>query len=638
LIIFNKHRMKKKLIILLFFISQITIAQKERPNIVWLTFEDTSPQFIGCYGNKATKTPFMDSLAKIGTRFTRAFSTGSVCSPSRTAIITGMKTYTTGTGHHRSNYPIPAFVKGFPYYMKNAGYYCTNNEKTDYNIAKHWDFTKEAWNESSTKAGYWNRPAGQPFFAVFNFASSHQSRTMTENYQYYENNVLKQLPKHLQIADNDVIMPFFFNNTPEMRRNMARVYNSKALADYEMKQVFDRLKREKLLENTIVFCFSDHGEGIPRVKTNGIGMGYQVPFIMVIPEKYKKDFPFKTGTTNDQLIDFCDLAPTVLDIANTEIPIHFQGHSIVKHQNQSLYLSTDASGESNDLARTIIKGKYAYTRVFMPFIQELRYQNYIDKADITVQIRKDFAENKLNETQKQMLLPRSAEFLYDYENDFWQVNNLALDKKNEALLNEFRTDLKNHLIEQRDVMFLPESQFVGVSKKMMLHEFRKSDDNYPVKRIIDIAMLSGLKTKEACVQQVKALNDKDLTVQYWGAMGLKSQNEKMLKSNLSLLKKHLSDEKLSAVSKVVLATALNEKLGDIDSKNYIEKTVLGDNADLSWLAFQLVMYQKNRLEFESVTRHFLATQKTQRDWWKAKTSASMLLYLLGKEPFKNSDE
>lgn len=630
--------MKKGLVLLLFFISQITIAQKERPNILWLTFEDTSPQFIGCYGNQSAKTRFMDSLAKIGTKFTRVFASGSVCSPSRTALITGMKTYTLGTGHHRSNYPIPEFVKGFPYYMKKSGYYCTNNEKTDYNVANAKAFTTEAWNESSTKAGWWNRPAEQTFFAVFNFANSHQSRTMTESYQYYENNVLKHLPKQLQVAENEVIVPPFFKDSPEMRRNIARIYNSISLTDYEMKQTFERLKNEKLLENTIVFCFADHGEGMPRVKTNGIGMGHQVPFFVIVPEKYQKDFPFKAGSTNDQLFDFCDLAPTVFDITKTEIPEHFQGHSIFKHQNQSLHLSTDASGESNDLVRTIIKGKYAYTRVFMPFIQELRYQNYIDKADITAQIRKDYTESKLNETQKQMLLPRPVEFLYDYENDTWQLNNLALDKKNEALLNEFRADLKNHLIEQRDVMFLPESEFNTVSKKMMLHEFRKTDENYPIQKIVDIAMLSGLKTREACNQQVKALNDKDLTVQYWAAMGLKSQTDKMLKSHLTTLKNHLKNDGISTISKVVLATALNEKFGDSESKDYIEKTILGDNADLSWLAFQLVMYQKNRADFEGITRQFLSKNKPQRAWWKAKTSASMLLYVLGKEPFKQSDE
>lgn len=104
-----------------------------RPNILWLTFEDTSPQFIGCYGDSLAKTPTMDKLAAEGVRFTSAFSTGTVSSPSRFCLITGMTPTTMGTGNHRSHYPIPDFVHGFPKYLKDAGYYTSNNYKTDYN-------------------------------------------------------------------------------------------------------------------------------------------------------------------------------------------------------------------------------------------------------------------------------------------------------------------------------------------------------------------------------------------------------------------------------------------------------------------------------------------------------------------------
>jgi arylsulfatase A-like enzyme len=631
--------MKSGFVILVFCLtSHLTIAQKERPNILWLTFEDTSPHFIGCYGNKSAKTPFMDSLAKIGTKFTRAFATGSVCSPSRTALITGMKTYTLGTGHHRSNNSIPEFVKGFPYYLKKSGYYCTNNEKTDYNVANIKAFTNEAWDESSVKAGWWNRGTNQPFFAVFNNASAHQSRTMTESYKYYENNVLKNLSKNLQVSESEAIMPPFYRDSPEMRKNTARIYNSIALADYEMKQLFERLKKDDLLENTIIFCFADHGEGMPRVKTNGIGMGYQVPFFMVIPDKYKKDFPFKAGTTNDQLFDFCDLAPTILKIANTEIPSHFQGKSIINNQSNQLFLSTDRADESNDLVRTVIKGKYAYSRVFMPFMPELRYLSYIDKGDITAQIRQDFKENKLNDAQKQMLLTRPIEYLYDYENDLWQLNNLVLDKKYAGLLEGFRNDLKKHLLESRDVMFLPESEFAEVSKKTSLHEFRNSESNYPIQKILDVAMLSGLKTKTSGNQQVKYLSDKDLSVRYWAAMGLKSQDRKMLNAHLKTLQKEFATKNESDASKVVLATVLSEQFNDIESKNFLEKTILGENENLSWLTFQMLLYQKNQADFESITRQFIEKFKAKKGFGKAKSSATMLLYVLGKEPFKSVDE
>src|SRR5680860_678183 len=141
--------------ILLVFYSEIAVGQ-DKPNLLWITIEDTSPQFVGCYGNQDASTPVIDQLAKEGVRFTNAFSTGTVCSPSRSTIITGVPTYKMGTGHHRSSFPIPNSIKGFPYFLKTQGYYTSNNVKTDYNLANEKEFIEEAWNESSKSAGWWN--------------------------------------------------------------------------------------------------------------------------------------------------------------------------------------------------------------------------------------------------------------------------------------------------------------------------------------------------------------------------------------------------------------------------------------------------------------------------------------------------
>ena len=152
------------LLVSILFVFGVSCKAKtqEQPNILWITMEDTSPQFIGCYGNENASTPVIDKLAKEGIRFTNAFSTGTVCSPSRSTIITGVPTYKMGTGNHRSNYPIPEFIKGFPYYLKKQGYYTSNNFKTDYNIANEKDFIKEAWDESSNKANWNGRNENQP--------------------------------------------------------------------------------------------------------------------------------------------------------------------------------------------------------------------------------------------------------------------------------------------------------------------------------------------------------------------------------------------------------------------------------------------------------------------------------------------
>ncbi len=139
--------------ILLFPQFSNAVFAQTKPNILWLVIEDTSPDFIGCYGNNFAKTPVMDKLANEGIRFANAYSTNTVCSPSRSCIITGVRSNQLGTGNHRSNYKIPDSIHGFPSYLHTAGYYTSNNSKTDYNTSAAKRIIKESWDESSAKAG-----------------------------------------------------------------------------------------------------------------------------------------------------------------------------------------------------------------------------------------------------------------------------------------------------------------------------------------------------------------------------------------------------------------------------------------------------------------------------------------------------
>lgn len=629
-------RQRFTICLILIFQSLVVLSQAQKPNILWLTFEDTSPEFIGCYGNPKAKTPFMDSLASVGIRFTRAFSTGAVCSPSRTALITGMKTYTLGTGHHRSNYQIPDFVKGFPNYLKKAGYYCTNNEKTDYNVANPKAFIAETWDESSNKAGWWNRKDGQPFFAVVNNMSAHQSRTMTNSYSDYEKMVFNKLPQNLKVAENELIIPPFYRDSPEMRRNIARIYNSIALADYEMQKTFERLKKDNLLENTIIFCFADHGEGMPRAKTNGIGLGHRVPFFVWLPEKYKNLVSINAGSSTDQLIDFCDLPPTILALAGVDIPKHFQGKNILQNQKDLLFLSSDRSDESADLTRTVISKKYAYSRVFMPFMQEVRYLNYMDQGDITAQIRKDFKDKKLNQYQEKILVNRDSEYLYDLENDTWEINNLANNPKYTKVVEQFRNQLQNHLIEQKDVMFLPEGRFNEVQKNTTLYEFRNNEKAYPIEQIVKAAMLSGLKTDKAIKAQINALSNPDETVQYWAAMGLRGQETSNLKKNIPQIEKHLSSS--SNYVDALVSLSLSNDFKQKGAAERLKEIILSDDEYAAYLAIQGLMYLTNPTDYEQVVSQFLEKRKGQKRFLMAINSAKMYQYVIGKKKMSDIEE
>jgi len=589
-----------KKILLLPFLFGGVIGAQNKPNILWVTIEDTSPQFIGCYGNKDARTPVIDRLASEGVRFTNAFSTGTVCSPSRSCIITGVKTYKMGTGNHRSNYPIPEFIKGFPYFLQKEGYYTTNNVKTDYNVGNVKAFTQEAWNESSVKAGWWNRKPGQPFFAVFNFIDSHQSRTMTESYSWYLKNVIDELPVKDRIGDNDFEMPPFYNNTPEMRKQFARVYNSIKLTDNKIGELLARLEKDHLKESTIIFFYGDHGEGIPRGKTNGINLGYRVPFVIWFPEMYKNLSPWGTsGVVTDELIDFEDLAPTLISLANGRVPDYLTGRILMgkdrSKQADHLILSADRSDNGIDLVRSVTNGKYMYSRNFMPFMPEVRYIRYMEIGEIKQQMRKDLAENKLNPLQKSLFEDRPAESLYDIEKDLWETKNLANDPSYKLILEKMRSQLKTEVIKARDVLFLPEYEIGLISETTTPYEFRLADKNYPVAEIYESASFSGFRGKDIVNKQIELLSSANKIVRYWAILGLRSQNLVELKTFSKAIIEAMNDSYLPVA---VAASAIAfSNFGNKSAEQNLKKYCASENMDLSLMAINFLLYEKNKQPF-----------------------------------------
>jgi arylsulfatase A-like enzyme len=509
--------------------STISSQETPRPNILWLTYEDTSPEFIGCYGNEQARTPNIDNMAKEGVRFTSAFSTGAVSSASRFCLITGIRPTSMGTGNHRSNYPIPQNINGFPYYLRQAGYYTTNNAKTDYNIANEKQFTAKAWDESSNEAGWWNRKPGQPFFAVYNSSASHQSRTMTNTWKKYEQQVLQYLNPSEIINEGQLELPQFYRNSTEMQHQISRVYNSIALMDKEFGQWMTRLEKDGLKDSTIVFCFSDHGEGITRSKGCAFGTGYQVAFVAWFPPMYKHLSPWGDGVITDELVSFEDMAPTVLQLAGLEVPEYMQGRVFMgkKPQPEKKYVfsAVDRTDESSELSRSITDGRYLFTRVFMPFQPFIRWNMYYDVSDLQKTIRKDFRDGLLNKTQREMLEPRQAEYLFDLKEDKWETVNLIDRGEMKAKADELRNALRKELTDKRDAHFMTEYAFI--TSKSIPQKLAVDDKNYPIDKILDAAFTVG-KGKKYIAEQLLMATDDNPYVRYWATMGLFSQ-EKGLK-------------------------------------------------------------------------------------------------------------
>jgi arylsulfatase A-like enzyme len=505
-----------------------------------------------------------------------------------------------GTGNHRSNYPIPDFIKGFPYYLQRQGYYVSNNSKTDYNVGNVEQFTRETWNESSNKAGWWNRKTGQPFFSVFNFNESHQSRTMTHPYEWYLKNVLENLPDEDRIAEDAFEMPPFYKDTPEMRKHFARVYNSIKLTDNRIGELLVKLDKDNLRDSTIIFFYADHGEGMPRCKTNGINLGYRVPFVIWFPEMYKHLSPWGTaGIVTEELIDFKDLAPTLIQLAGGEIPDYMTGRAILgknrSKQVKYLELSSDRADNGPDLVRSITDGRFIYSRNFMPFMPQMRYIRYVEIADITNEMRKDLESGQLNPVQKSVFEERPAEFLFDIETDIWETNNLAQNPEHKKLLLKMRKQLDSEIIKTRDVHFLPEYEIGLISKSETAYKFRLDDKKYPIKEIYAVASLSGKRGEDVAKKQIRFLKSQNKIVRYWAILGLRSQTQETIQPFQKEITAALNDSYLPV--SVTAAAISYQNYKSTDAAKKLNAYCKNENQDIALMAINYILYIENKQPF-----------------------------------------
>ncbi len=569
-------------------------SSKSRPNILWIVLEDMSPQFFEMYGNEVAQTPIIDSLFSEGTRFDAAYSTGAVCSPSRYTIITGTRTNAYGTGHHRSSYPIPDDVKPFPYYLKEAGYHTSNNSKKDYNTSAIHRLTKEAWTESSGEAGWWNRKAEQPFFSVFNFNNCHQSRTFTNPYDDYKTRILDQLNIEEIIGDADIIIPDFYKDTPELRKELARTYNALKKTDNEVDTLMNRLRKDNLLSSTIIFIYSDHGGGSLRSKSHGLALGHQVPMAVIVPKDYRHLNPFRNNKSTSQTVTFEDLAPTILALAGIDVPNNMTGKPFLGKSpkpQQYAFSSVDRSGESINLTRSVSDGRYYYTRIFYPNKPEYSWQKYFDYSMSRQLIRSYEKEGVLDDVQSKPFKNRPQEMLYDLKKDVWQTNNLVEAPEHSKRLVKFRKVLDDKLTEIKDVHFIPEYLLDSISKTTTPFQY-KNTEAYNFEQIYEMAKLAGCRA-EAFPMQMKGLTSLDPVVRYWAALGLSAQNPEVLKSKQEQLIRALEDN--FPPVKIIIASILCREFMSKEGEDILRQYIHHKNPYLVHQALQeIVYYSKDR--------------------------------------------
>jgi uncharacterized sulfatase len=433
------------------------------PNFLWISTEDMSPD-LGCYGDTYAVTPNIDRLAAQGVRYNKVFSHSGVCAPTRSGIITGMYPTTIGTHHMRCQGVPPHYVKCFPEYLRAAGYYCTNNSKTDYQFNP----PLTAWDECSNKAHWRNRPKDRPFFAVFNNTLTHESQIRNRSPQMLKRlNSLGPAQRHDPARAQ---LPPYYPDTPEVRRDWAQYYDLITLMDKDTQEILQQLEADGLAEDTIVWFWGDHGRGLPRGKRWLYESGTRVPLIVRVPEKWRKFVlpnnpdALQPGTVNDDLIAFLDFAPTMLSLAGIEIPKHIQGRAFLGRQKapprEYVYGARDRMDEAYDLIRTVRDKRFRYVRNYLWHLSRGQDINYMNQMPTMQEMRRLHAAGQLQGPQKQYFEPtKPVEELYDLAADPHEVNNLAGDPKYKDVLERMRKVHQEWCRETMDVGLIPEPLF-----------------------------------------------------------------------------------------------------------------------------------------------------------------------------------
>jgi len=453
----NRYKLKlfqKKTLIAVFSFAYISFNSQEKTNILWLVCEDQS-LFFSSYYDSIAKTPNLDELASNGIVYENFFAVSPVCSPSRSSIITGMYPTTIGTQHMRAykknkgsinnktNLPIYSAVpkrkvQFFSENLRKMGYFCTNNSKEDYNM----EMSPLAWDESNKNAHWRNRNENQPFFSVFNFNITHESR-IWNNYK-----------KHSSDEINKVILPPFFPNNKTIKNDFVTNYKNIEKLDEQVGEIINQLKEDGLYENTVIFFFSDHGGPFPRYKRSIYDTGLKCPLII----KWTKE---RNELRNDQMISFIDLAPTILELTKSEINHEMEGVSFYNQNiRDHIFAATDRFDEYSDKRRCVRNKEFKLIincDTNSSIMKPVSYRNNMKTMRVLDSIN-DLKKNTISmENWYKKTKPKYE--LYDIVNDPYELNNLYTNKDYDSVFYELKKKLDNW-IDKSDYGNITENQIL----------------------------------------------------------------------------------------------------------------------------------------------------------------------------------
>jgi arylsulfatase A-like enzyme len=446
---------------------------QKRPNIVLVVFEDMSPR-IGALGDSTANTPTLDQIASESLVFKNAFTTSGVCAPSRSSLITGVHQQSLGTHHMRTKGVIPglkgggpieyeavppAEVKAFPELLRRAGYYTSNNGKTDYQFGN----PSSIWDISEQDANWQGRSEGQPFFAMINIMQTHESYLWPSDRKsddplvqaVTKRNQTEFKDRIQQTNPNQVTVPPYLPDTPVVRRDIATVYDNITFSEQMLRQVMESLESAELLDETIVIVTSDHGDGLPRMKRSVYDSGIHVPLMVRFPTSSRR-----VGVEH-RLVSFVDLAPTILGLAGLKVPDWYQGIDIFGSEQRSfVFAAEDRHDSVMSRTKAVRSHHFKYIRNYVqePVLRPLAFRDHLPTMQ---EIWRLNDSEGLNTLQSAWLQQRPAEELYALTDDPHETKNLATDPRYASNLQGLRESM-DHWIEQvADLSAVDEVQMIN---------------------------------------------------------------------------------------------------------------------------------------------------------------------------------
>jgi N-sulfoglucosamine sulfohydrolase len=444
---------------------------KRRPNVLFIASDDMRPD-LGCYGDPVAKTPNLDRLASEGTVFTRAYCQQTVCSPSRTSLITGRRPDTTKVWdlHTHFRRALPDVVT-LPQYFKQRGYHARSIGKIYHgqgapsvdepswsedpvldHVAKK-DAYLLAKNRTGRKAASWevtDRPEReyidgkvcdhalaaletlakgvQPFFLAVGFRKPHlpfnAPRRYFDLYGVDEPAVaaqergegcpdialhnFKELRGYTDIPKTGPVPP---GRARELRR---AYYAAISFTDHNVGRLLEKLDKLRLTDKTVVVFWGDHGFHLGEhgiwCKTSNFELDARVPLIFRVPGQKDR------GTCNS-LVEFVDIYPTLADVCGLEVPGGLEGVSLRPCLDDPDAAVKDA----------------AYTQHPRPSYGKRTHMGYSVRND-----RYRYTEWRDLKTGK-----IAARELYDHEDDAMEMSNVAGDARCAGTVERLATALRN---------------------------------------------------------------------------------------------------------------------------------------------------------------------------------------------------